>query len=83
MYKLQIPLRVQKKIKLLKRTNTRTILSALEEIQDNPESGKALGRKLTGYFSYRIGIYRIIYKVNQKDKVVKILDLGLRSGIYT
>jgi len=44
--------------------------------------GKPLGRELTGKYSYRVGIYRIIYKINKKDKTVQILTAGHRSSVY-
>jgi mRNA-degrading endonuclease RelE of RelBE toxin-antitoxin system len=38
--------------------------------------------ELTGKFSFRVGVYRIIYKVNKKDKVVDILTAGHRATVY-
>ena len=55
---------------------------AVEEVQANPSVGKSLTRELKGRFSYRIGDYRIIYRVYQTEIVVLILAVGHRKNIY-
>jgi len=55
---------------------------ALAEIKEEPFLGKPLARELTGKFSFRVGVYRIIYKVNKKDKVIDILTAGHRATVY-
>jgi len=82
MYNLQISLKAVKEIKKLERKHQEAVIEALKEIRENPLSGKPLTRELTGRFSYRVGIYRIIYKVNQKDHIIVILTAGHRSSVY-
>lgn len=82
MYKLLISSNARKEIKKLKKIYQESIISALSEIKDDPLSGKPLGRELDRRFSYRIGTYRIIYKINQKDELIQILSAGHRSNIY-
>jgi len=81
-YKLLISKRAKKEIKKISRLHQEAIVSALEEIKDDPLSGKPLTRELSGRFSYRIGIFRIIYKINKQDKTVQILTAGHRSSVY-
>ncbi len=82
MFKLRISTKAGKQIKKIKRTHQSAIISALEEIKEDPLIGKALSKELTTRFSYRVGVYRIIYKVNQKDKIVEILTAGHRATVY-
>lgn len=82
MFKLLISVRAQKRIKLLKISHQEAILSALQEIKEDPLIGKPLTRELIGRFSYRVGIYRIIYQVNKQDKTIRILNAGHRATIY-
>ena len=82
MYNLQISLKAVKEIKKLERKHQEAVIEALKEIRENPLSGKPLTRELTGRFSYRVGIYRIIYKVNQKDHIIVVLTAGHRSTVY-
>jgi len=55
---------------------------ALKEIKENPFIGKPLTRELTGRFSYKLGVFRVIYKVNKKDKLVEIIAVGHRATVY-
>ncbi|MFH0936744.1 MAG: type II toxin-antitoxin system RelE/ParE family toxin [Candidatus Daviesbacteria bacterium] len=82
MFKLLISVRAQKRIRLLKISHQEAILSALQEIKEDPFIGKPLTRELMGRFSYRVGIYRIIYQVNQQDKTIRILNAGHRATVY-
>ncbi|MBI2595729.1 type II toxin-antitoxin system RelE/ParE family toxin [Candidatus Daviesbacteria bacterium] len=82
MFKLLVSVRAQKRIKLLKTSHQEAILSTLQEIKEDPLIGKSLTRELKGRFSYRVGIYRIIYRVNQQDKTIRVLNAGHRATIY-
>lgn len=82
MFELRIAKRASKQIKQLKQVYQIEIIDILSEIKEDPLLGKPLSRQLNGRFSYKFGIYRIIYKVNQKDKVVEILSAGHRGTVY-
>ena len=82
MYKLLISSRARKDIKKLSKKYLSPVVEALQEIKENPLLGKPLTRELSGKFSYRVGVYRIIYKVNSKDKFVFVLTVGHRSTVY-
>lgn len=82
MFEIRISPRAEKQIKQIKKIYQTAILSALEDLRGNPFAGKPLSKDLTGRFSYKIDSYRIIYKVNKKDKVVWILTAGHRATIY-
>lgn len=82
MYKLLISACARNDLKKLKQTYQGAIVSALEEIREDPFVGKPLTRELSGRFSFRVGAYRIIYRIRAKDKVVHIITAGHRSTIY-
>jgi mRNA interferase RelE/StbE len=65
MYKLRISLRAENEIKKISHPHQKAIILALTDIKEDPFLGKPLTRELTGRFSYRVGVYRIIYKVNK------------------
>ena len=83
MYKLVISVRAEKQITKLRKIYQEALLEALEDIKENPLLGKPLNRELSGLFSYRGGIYRIIYKVNVKEKIVQVMSAGHRSTVYS
>ncbi|MGB9842310.1 MAG: type II toxin-antitoxin system RelE family toxin [Candidatus Bathyarchaeales archaeon] len=58
------------------------ILTALEKTATNPYSSIRLRGKLDGLWRCRVGKYRVIYMINEKDKTVIFLDVGLRKSIY-
>lgn len=82
MFRLVISPQAQKQLKAIKQSHNLAVKLALIDIKENPNLGKSLARELAGKFSYRVGIYRIIYKVNENDKVIYILTAGHRSNIY-
>lgn len=83
MFKVRLTAQARKEFKLLSKTNQLVIKQIVEELKENPLIGKPLTRELTGRFSYRVGVYRIIYKLNTNDKVIYILTVGHRSIIYS
>lgn len=82
MYKLIISNKAAKEIKEITKKSRNSLIAGLEEIEENPLIGKPLKRELTGRLTYRIGTYRIIYRINRQDKVIKIITAGHRSYVY-
>lgn len=82
MYKLRISSKAATEIKKISHPHQKAIILALAEIREEPFFGKPLTRELTGRFSFRVGVYRIIYKVNKKDRVIDVLTAGHRATVY-
>lgn len=82
MYKLIVAPQAKKELKVIKILYRQAVEIALLELSEDPFIGKPLTRELTEKYSYKISTYRIIYKINTKDKIVKILSAGHRSQIY-
>lgn len=58
------------------------IRSGMEEVLNNPYSGKALKDELKGLRSYKVKRYRIIYRVRLENRQVEIITIGPRRIIY-
>ena len=82
MYRLIISPQAQKELKKIKRAHQPSIRLLIEEIREDPKVGKPLNRNLQGKFSYRLSVYRVIYKINQKDGIINIISVGHRAKIY-
>lgn len=82
MYRIVISPQAKKELKTIAKIYKKGIAEAIEVLKDNPTLGKPLTRELTGKYSYRIGVYRIIYTVQKKDKKIFILTAGHRSTVY-
>ena len=82
MYKLFYTDEAKKQISKFDNRLKEKIRVTAEEIRANPTVGKPLTRELKGRFSYRVGNYRIIYRVYQAEVVVLILTVGHRRDVY-
>ncbi len=50
---------------------------------DDPRSrGKALTSNLVGLWRYRVGDYRVICDINDRELLILALDIGHRREIY-
>ncbi len=82
MYKLRISSKAENEIKKISFPHQKAIILALAEIKEEPFLGKPLTRDLTRRLSFRVGVYRIVYKVNRRDKIIDILTAGHRAIVY-
>ena len=57
------------------------IRAGLEYIQKEPQLGKPLRDDLAGLKSYRVGRFRIIYRIST-EKIIDIVAIGPRTIIY-
>lgn len=84
MYKIFYLDSVEADLKKLDKPVQKRILDKLEKIL--AQDPKGLGRPLTGLFSglwkYRIGDYRVIYKIAEKEILVVVARIGHRKDIY-
>jgi mRNA interferase RelE/StbE len=55
---------------------------AIEQLAQEPHTGKRLERKLGGYLSLRAKRYRVIYRVDESSRTVEIRYVGQRRDIY-
>jgi mRNA interferase RelE/StbE len=78
-------LRIPKEVALLLRglhpAIKRKIRTALDQVLENAEAGKALKDELSGLRSFRVGRLRIIYRKPSRG-VLEIVAVGPRSVIY-
>lgn len=56
--------------------------AALRAIQDNPSLGRCLQGEFAGARRYRVGSYRIIYRVDETEHVVLVASISHRSRAY-
>jgi len=67
--------------KLEKQEQTR-IIKKLKQLKENPELGKPLTGKLSGLWSLRVGKYRALYQIRNKELLIIVLDIGHRKNVY-
>ena len=83
MYSIQIRRKALKEIKSLPSPYKQKIITAIEELANNP---RPIGcRKLKAneeLYRIRVGDYRVLYNVEDKIKIVEITKAGHRKDIY-
>ena len=77
---------VRKQLKLLDKQIAKRIINFMKErvsSMDDPRNmGKALHGTLGQFWCYRIGDYRIICDIRDKDILVLVLQIGHRKEVY-
>jgi mRNA interferase RelE/StbE len=58
------------------------IIRALDAISENPYCAKPLVGNLAGYYSYRVGDYRILFEIEKKDLLVYVEKIEHRARVY-
>lgn len=82
MYSIVVPPQAKRELRKIKFSYRSLVSAAFIEIREDPFIGKPLNQELLGQYSFRIGVYRILYKVNRANKTVHIISAGHRSMIY-
>jgi mRNA interferase RelE/StbE len=78
---LRIPDEIARLIRSLHPTIKRKVRAALQAIIETPACGKPLKEELAGLRSYRIGRFRIVYRIAE-DRLIEIVAIGPRRYIY-
>lgn len=60
-------------------------LRKLKELASNPYNENNNVKKLQGFadcYRLRIGVYRIIYRIKPHEKILEIISIAHRQGVY-
>jgi mRNA interferase RelE/StbE len=79
--KLRVPDHIVSLIRKSHPDIRKKIRAGLEYIQKDPQTGKSLKADLEGLKSYRVGKFRIIYRISTKN-IIEIVAMGPRAAIY-
>ena len=71
-----------KQFRRLPRDTRNRIQARVEELAQNPYLGLRLVGQLEGFWKDRVGQYRIIYKIDEKNKTIIFYDADLRKRAY-
>jgi len=80
LHRLRVPDEVADLVRGMHPALKRKTRKSLMTILSDPSSGKALKDELAGLRSFRVGSFRIIYRVIRK--VIEIVAIGPRERIY-
>jgi len=85
MYKVAYLDSVEEDLKKLDKSTARKILNRIETYlaQDPDGLGKPLKGDFQGYWRYRWGDYRVIYKISEREILILILRISNRKDVYS
>jgi mRNA interferase RelE/StbE len=85
-YTITFEKKADKQLEKIDKTQQRIIVNwiikNLEDTDDPRRFGKVLKGNLRNYWRYRVGDYRIIAEINDKDIKIIIIEIGHRKEIY-
>lgn len=79
---LAIPPEVAEVIRHLPPDLKRGVRAALRALSLDPRQGIPLVRELEGKWRYRVRRYRIVYEVDRKARICRIVTIGHRRDVY-
>ena len=85
MYKVVYLDSVEEDLKKLDKAIVRKILTRIETYLacDPKELGKPLKGEFQGYWRYRWGDYRVIYKISEREILITVLRISNRKDVYS
>ncbi len=85
MYKVAYLDSVEEDLKKLDKSTVRKILNRIETylVCDPKELGKPLKGEFQGYWRYRWGDYRVIYKISEREILIIVLRISNRKDVYS
>jgi mRNA interferase RelE/StbE len=58
------------------------IKAAIKDLQADPHAGHDLEEELSGFKSFRVKRYRVVYKINEEENTLDIYYAGHRRDVY-
>ena len=77
-----IPKKVNKTVSKFPMKVQQRIDQVFDMLKQNPLAGTKLGGRLSKYYKFRLGDYRIIYSFDAKNSIVIIDKVEHRQGVY-
>ncbi len=81
-YNITIKRRAIKSLENLHDKNYQSVRDAIRKLAENPRPNGCLKLKDRDGYPIRIGVYRVIYQINDKDEKITVIDIGHRRDIY-
>lgn len=81
-FRSDIPPHVAEAVRSLHPDLKRSIKAAVRAFANYPECGEPLQRELNGLRKYRVRRFRIVYAIDRKARVIRLMAIGHRRSIY-
>ncbi len=81
-FRPDIPPHVAEMIRSLHPDLKRSIKAAVRATATDPECGESLLRELDGLWKYRVRRFWIVYAIDRKTRVIRLIAVGHRRHVY-
>ncbi|MBE0576159.1 MAG: type II toxin-antitoxin system RelE/ParE family toxin [Desulfuromonadales bacterium] len=81
-YSLKIKQSAYKELQRLDKKERIRVVSAIDQLAENPHIGKLLKGELSGLRRIRSGNYRVIYEINEVEVIILVLRIAHRKQVY-
>ena len=82
MFRADIPPHAAEVIRHLSPDLKRSIKAAVRALCVNPSEGAPLVKELEGLWKYRVSRFRIVYAIDRRRKVIRVMAVGHRRSVY-
>ena len=82
MYRIELRRKVQRDLDGLPKADFEAVINAIKRLANSPRPRGMEKIKTTGLWRIRQGDYRIVYSIDDNQKLVIILRVGHRREIY-
>ena len=81
-YRVILPKSVQKELDRLSDEIVKRILARLAELETNPRPGDVKKLKGRNAWRIRVGDYRVIYEIHDRELQILVVTVGHRREVY-
>ncbi len=81
-FRHDIPPHIADVIRSLHPDLKRSIKAAVRAIATDPECGEPLLRELDSFRKYRVRRFRIVYAIDRKARMIRLMAVGHRRHVY-
>ena len=81
-YKITFKRSVAKDLRKIPKTEVTRILTRINELSTEPRDDGCTKLSAQERYRVRIGLYRIIYKIQDSKLIVQVVKIGHRSKVY-
>jgi len=82
MYKVEVRRRVQRALDKLPKSDFQAVIEAVKDLAQTPRPRGIEKVKSTGLWRIRQGDYRIIYAIDDNERLITVVRVGHRREIY-
>ena len=81
-YAIRIRASAARELQRIERSDRERLIAAIDRLAENPFAGSALKGELRGLRRIRVGDYRLLYEVRDRELVVLVLRATRRREAY-